>query len=189
MSTLKSTVRSENCKEWMESLLISSGKISQDPAHCSFSTQIQKDLGRTRITPDEFSDRIIFMSMFNDIELQKRGHEDSCALTSRAIRDYPSRFEDGHWAFLGPGEENKWYFDFGSMPEGKWDLCASRMVNDFENSGHQKKGWDTIHFNGEYSNIDLWYRTVHSANQLCIHGEREVILDPKALGERREKFI
>ena len=38
----------------------------------------------------------------------------------------------GHWAFLGPGEENKWYHGY----EGKWNLCASRMVNDFENSGH-----------------------------------------------------
>ena len=59
------------------------------------------------------------------------------------------------------------------------------MVNDFEKSGHpvfkgisplgrgilkRKNNRDTIHFNGEYSNIDLLYRTVHSENQLCIHG-------------------
>ena len=94
-----------------------------------------------------------------------------------------AKMDTGHsW---GPGEENKWYYDFGSMPEGKCDLCATRMVNDFENSGHpvfkgtspldrgilkKKKGKDTIHFNGEYSNVDPWYRTVHSANQLCIRG-------------------
>ena len=73
----------------------------------------------------------------------------------------------------------------GSKPEGKWDLRASRMVDDFENSRHpvfkginslgrgflkKKKGKDTIHFNGEHSNIDLLFRTVHSANQLCTHG-------------------
>ena len=29
---------------------------------------------------------------------------------------------------------------------------------------------DTIHINGEYGNIGLLYRTVHSANQLCING-------------------
>ena len=121
------------------------------------------------------------MSLFDDTELEKRGNEDTCALTSRAIRDHSSKFKDGHWAFLGQGQENKWYHGY----EGKWDLRASRMVDDFENSGHpvfkgispldrgilkKKKGKDTIHFNGEYSNVDPWYRTVHSANQLCIHG-------------------
>ena len=59
------------------------------------------------------------------------------------------------------------------------------MVDDLENSRHpvfkeinslgrgflkKKKGKDTIHFNGEHSNIDLLYRTVHSANQLSTHG-------------------
>ena len=59
------------------------------------------------------------------------------------------------------------------------------MVEDFEISGHQvfqgisplgrgilkkKNIRDTIHFSGEYCNIDLLYRTVHSADQLCIYG-------------------
>ena len=58
------------------------------------------------------------------------------------------------------------------------------MVENFENSGHpvflgmsplgrgilkKKSDRDTIHFNGEYWNIDLPYRTIHSANQLCIY--------------------
>ena len=34
---------------------------------------IQKDLEGNRIKPDECGDRIIFMSMFNDIELEKKG--------------------------------------------------------------------------------------------------------------------
>ena len=34
----------------------------------------------------------------------------------------------------------------------------------------KKNNRDTIHFNGEYCNIDLPYRTVHSANQPCING-------------------
>ena len=67
----------------------------------------------------------------------------------------------------------------------KWYLRASQMVEDFENSGHpvfqgispldrgilqKKNNRDTIHSDGEYCNIDLLYRTVHSANQLCIYG-------------------
>ena len=68
---------------------------------------ILKDLERKRITPDQLGDRIIFMSMFNDIELEKRGNEDSCALTSRALRDYSSRFKDGQWAFLDQVKKTK----------------------------------------------------------------------------------
>ena len=58
-------------------------------------------------------------------------------------------------------------------------------MEDLENSGHpgfkgisplgrgilkKKNNRDTIHFNGEYCIIDLLYRTVHSATQLCICG-------------------
>ena len=43
------------------------------------------------------------MSMFNDIDLEKKNNEDSCALTPRKIKEYASNFNDGHCAFLGPG--------------------------------------------------------------------------------------
>ena len=66
---------------------------------------IQKDLEGKCIIPENFSDQLIFLSMFNDIHLDKRGNEDSCALTSRTIRDCASSFKNGHRAFLGPGEE------------------------------------------------------------------------------------
>ena len=53
----------------MEEQLNSSGKFS------GFTTltilmEIQKDLERKNIEPDNFKDRIIFMSLFNDIELK-----------------------------------------------------------------------------------------------------------------------
>ena len=110
------------------------------------------------------------MSMFNDIDLEKKDNEDSCAITSRKIKEYASNFNDGHWAFLGPGEESKWYQGYATNYGGKWDLRASQMVEIFKNSGHpvfqgvsplgrgilkKKNNRDTIHFNGEYCNIDL----------------------------------
>ena len=68
-----------------------------------------------------------------------------------------------------------------------WQVGSSCFTNDgrfleFRTSGFSRDKsagpWntqelnnrDTIHFNGEYCNIDLLYRTVHSANQLCIYG-------------------
>ena len=66
--------------------------------------EIQSDLQGKHITPEKFSGRIIFMWMFNDIVLDGKGNEDSCALTSRKIKEYASNLSD---AFLGPWEESK----------------------------------------------------------------------------------
>ena len=38
--------------------------------------------------------------------------------------------------FLGPGEESKWYQGYAAECGGKWDLRASQMLYNFENSGH-----------------------------------------------------
>ena len=89
------------------------------------------DVQGKNIRPEKFSDRIIFMSMFNDIELERKDNEDSCALTSRKIKEYASQFNDGHWAFLGPGEESKWYRGYAAEYGGKTDLHVSQMVNNF----------------------------------------------------------
>ena len=58
------------------------------------------------------------------------------------------------------------------------------MVERFKDTGHplfksisalsrellKKKNRDTIHFNADASNTDLWFRIIHSANQLSIYG-------------------
>ena len=87
-------------------------------------------------TPENFRDRIIFMTMFTDIEQEKRGNADSCAVSSRKIKEHASKFNDGHWAFLGPEEESKRYQGYTTNYGGKWDLRASQMVENFENSRH-----------------------------------------------------
>ena len=98
--------------------------------------KIQRDLEGKRTTPEDFSDRIIFMSMFNDIVLDKKGNEYSCNTTAREIIEYASGFNDRHSAFLGPGEESTWCQGYAINCGGKWDLRASQMVEDYENSGH-----------------------------------------------------
>ena len=88
--------------------------------------EIQATLQGKHITPENFGDRIIFMSMFNDIILDKRGDEDSCALTSRKIKEYASKFTDGHRAFLGPGEESKRCQGYSTTYHGKWIFVLFR---------------------------------------------------------------
>ena len=76
------------------------------------------------------------MSMFNDIELERKDNEDSCALTSRKIKEYASKINNGHLTFLGPREESKWYEGYAAEFGGKWDLRASQNGGNFQNSGY-----------------------------------------------------
>ena len=179
--------------------------------------KIQADLQGKHITPENFSDRIIFMSMFNDIILGKKDNEDSCALTLKKIKQYASKFNDGHWAFLGPGEESKCVQGKTTNCGGKWDLRASEMVEDFENSGHpvfqgmsplgggvlkKKNNRDTIHFNGSIATLtcctglfiprisSVFTEQSQSGLEIYLEQilERQVRADMKVLARHTEKF-
>ena len=66
-----------SCLDQTENQLNSSGQFSKDSSHhCRFS-QNPSDLEEADINPEELSDRIIFMSMFNDINEDKRGNDTS----------------------------------------------------------------------------------------------------------------
>ena len=67
--------------------------------------EIQMDLERKNIKPDNFKDRIIFMSMFNDIEWRK--NDENCISNSEKVKNHSNRFLPGHWTFLGPGSEKR----------------------------------------------------------------------------------
>ena len=57
------------CSESMEKQLNSSGIFSS----LQILQEIQRDLKRKNIEPEEFTDRIVFMSTFNDIDWTKKG--------------------------------------------------------------------------------------------------------------------
>ena len=82
------------------------------------------DLERKNIELENFKDRNIFMSMFNDIE--------NCISNAKKVKNYSKRFLSGHWTFLGPGSEKKWY---GSSYDGQWDRTANKMVQQFKETG------------------------------------------------------
>ena len=70
--------------------------------------------------------------------------------------------------------------------KGQWNCTANKMVQRFKENGHlifkstsalsrgilkQRRGICTIHFNGYFFiNTELLFRTVHSVNQLSVHG-------------------
>ena len=125
------------------------------------------------------------MSMLNDIEWTKTGNLETCVSNSDQVKNHAKRFSRGHWTFLGPGDEKKWYGTLSCTPERKCDSTATRMVERLKETSHsavksisalsrrimkRKNNRDTIHFNADASNTELLFRTVHSANQVSIYG-------------------
>ena len=128
---------------------------------------------------------------------------------SEKVLEYAKRFLQGHWTFLGPGDEKKWY---GTLSR-KWDSPAARMVERFKGTGHpvfksisalsrgiliNKNIRDTIHFNADASNTELSFRIIHSVNQFRICGAvsklRKLVRDHSGLllihcAIRKESYV
>ena len=49
------------------------------------------------------------MSMFNDIVWKR--NDDKCISNEEEVKNYAMKFLPGHWTFLGPSSEEKWYGD------------------------------------------------------------------------------
>ena len=87
-------------------------------------------------TPENFTGRIIIMSMFNDISCGSRDNEKECMSNANLVSQYPKRFGTGQWSFVGPGSEKKWYSIREDSPQGERDKMAERMMLEFAESGH-----------------------------------------------------
>ena len=68
------------------------------------------DLGET---PETFTGRILFMSMFNDISCDRKGDKEECLANVRVVKVLAKRFGGGQWSFIGPGA---------------WDHIADEML-------------------------------------------------------------
>ena len=76
--------------------------------------------------PEHFKDRIIFTSMYNDIEWRAKGNKERCEYNSQTVADYARRFPRGHWSFLGPGSDKKWYGTYTNRSDGSWNQSAEK---------------------------------------------------------------
>ena len=86
-------------------------------------------------SPEEFEDRIIVMSMFNDIDWTKKGNHNEYFSSCEKVKDLAKRFPLGHWFFLAPGGE-KLYGTHEYKLEERWKTTADAMVANFKDSGH-----------------------------------------------------
>ena len=71
--------------------------------------KVKSLLSRLGETPENFTGRIQFMAMFNDISCGTRDNEQECLANARIVSLYARKFGTGQWSFTGPGSEKKWY--------------------------------------------------------------------------------
>ena len=120
----------------------------------------------------------------------------------RQLRAYAERFPRGHWLFLEPASEKKWYGTYDCKPHGSWNRTAEKMLQNFGGAGHlvfrrtsalerrefrsKGGGRTTSHFNGSTENIELLLHKVISVNQLSLYVAdiiEELPVGHRALGE------
>ena len=150
------------------------------------SHKVQELLLRLSVTPEKFTGRIIFMSMFNDISWGSKDNEKECKSNAQLVSLFAKRFGAGQWSFLGPGSEKKWYSISEDSPQGEWDKMAEKMMVTLAESGHpvfratsklsrgqlwSKGGGNlSIHYCADQDTIKTVFRTITSANQLSLYG-------------------
>ena len=149
---------------------------------CGKINDLLSDLGKT---PETFTRRILFMSMFSDISCDRKGNKDECLANAGVVKVLARKFGFGRWSFIEPSSEKKWYSAENS-PQGAWDHIADEMLLEFAESGHptfrattplsrgilKSKGHGklSVHFTADNHTIETIFRKIISVNQLSIYG-------------------
>ena len=138
----------------------------------------------SKCEPEQLKGRIIFMSMFNDIDWRKRGNKEDCITNALRVTEYARRFTRGHWSFPGPGSEKKWYGTHVNKPDVEWEKTAGGMRLNFAESGHpvlratsalergelKSNGQEvnSTHFKGSDDTIELIFLTIFRHAAQCL---------------------
>ena len=147
--------------------------------------EVKRLLYRVGETPENFTGKILFMSMFNDISCGTKDSEKECLANAKLVSLYARRYGKGQWSFIGPGSEKKWYSVSEDSPQGIWDKIAERMLLEYAESGcpffrattplsrgnlkSKGHGKLSIHYAADQEAIETFSHNV-SANQLSLYG-------------------
>ena len=150
------------------------------------SQEVKSLLLRLGETPENFTGRIIIMSMLYDISWGSKDNEKESESNAQLVSLLAKRFGTGQWSFLGPGSEKKWYSISEGSPQGEWDKMAEKMMVTLAESGHpvfratsplsrgqlKSKGGGklSIHYCADLDTIKTVLRTITFVNQLSLYG-------------------
>ena len=73
---------------------------------CDKISDLLSSMGQT---PESFTGRILFKSMFNDISCDGKGKQEECVANSKVVSILAKKFGIGQWSFIGPGSAKKCY--------------------------------------------------------------------------------
>ena len=168
--------------------------------------EVKSLLLRLDETPENFTGRIIFVSMFNDISCGSKDNEKECLANAKLVSLYAKRFGKGQWSFIGPGSEKKWYCISEDSPQGVWENMAERLLLEFaesaspifratsplsrgrlESKGHGKL---SIHYAADLETIETILYNCFFANQFSLYGAIvEICEEYETLHERTERPV
>ena len=127
-----------------------------------FCDEVTDLLSRLRETPETFTGRIFFMSMFNDISCDNKGNEEECVANSKVVSTLAKKFGIGQWSFIGPGSEKTLFSMEENGPQEIWDHIAEKMLLEFAESG-----CPIFRATTPLSGCKLKNRTRKTVNSLC----------------------
>ena len=143
-------------------------------------------LNRLGETPETFTGRILFVSMFNYISCGTKDNEEECLAHAGVVSLSARRFGTGQWSFIDPGSEKKWSSIKEDSPQGISDNIVEKMLIEFAESGcpifratttlsrgqlrSKGQGKLSIHSAATQETIEIIFRVIVSANQLSLYG-------------------
>ena len=98
--------------------------------------KVHEFMSKMSVEPEDFTGRIIFMSMFNDISWGSGDNEWECNANADLVSINAKRFPTGRWSFFGTGSVKKWCSTYVDKPQGEWDRVAELMMFKFGESKH-----------------------------------------------------
>ena len=148
--------------------------------------KVQEFLSKMSEKPEEFTGRIIFMSMFKEISWRSQDNEQGMRIKRQPRFYLCEKIFTRKMVVFGLGSEKKWYSTHDSKPQGEWDRVAELMMIKFSESGDpvfratsplsrgtlKSKGGEklSIHFCADGETSETVFRTIISVNQLSIYG-------------------
>ena len=75
-----------------------------------FCGKVTDLLSRLGETPETSTERILFLSMFNDISCDEKDNEEECEANAKVVSILAKKFGIGQWSFIGPGSRKEMLF-------------------------------------------------------------------------------
>ena len=150
------------------------------------SEEIKKIQYRLVETPEIFTRRILFISMFNDISCGTKTMKKNVWQMPNSYLCTREDLEKRQWSFIGPGSKKKWYSISKDNPQGIWDYFEEKMLVEFADNGcpiframtplsrgqlkSKRHGKLSIHYCADQETLETSFRIIVSANQLILYG-------------------